>query len=171
MRALILLACSCFSFACFAQKRDIIDGCIIFQYTKTIDDLTKGNNPWGAGTGLQAWFNVGRWCRPIVEVTGHIYLEDDKIFRSGSNDEAMLKITTISKIFLGPALQVGTFANLSLATGTAFTGGNVYTTLKPSLHFFLNKKQSVFFKLSYIHIYDRGYMITEDFTSYAAAVD
>lgn len=167
MRLLLLISSFSISIYCFGQHRDIADGYVTVQYTKTINDLTKGNNPWGIGTGLQVFFNTSKLFRPLAEVTGDIYLEDDKTLLLGPNGEAIPAISTISKILLGPSLQLGNFTNVAVAAGASFTGMDIYLTLKPSLHIFLNNSQSVFFKIAYIHVYDRGNVIKQDFTSWS----
>ncbi|HOK25069.1 MAG TPA: hypothetical protein P5320_00585 [Bacteroidales bacterium] len=51
------------------------------QYNQTISDVTKGNNPWGMGLGLQMFFRQKSMFRPTVELTADAYLMDDKVYR------------------------------------------------------------------------------------------
>ena len=50
-------------------------------YNQTISDVTKGNNPWGMGLGLQMFFRQTSLIKPTVELTADTYLMGDKVYR------------------------------------------------------------------------------------------
>jgi hypothetical protein len=164
---LLLLFC-CSTLCVFSQRRQKFRGYITFQYTKTLEDLTRGNNPWGMGTGFQLYWHLTGIFQPVADVTGDLYLEDDKVLRgAGVSGERLPTVRAISKVLIGPSLNIGRYINASVVAGPSFTGGDAYFTVKPSLQIFLNKRQSVFVKASHIHVDNRGLVTTGDFISYS----
>jgi hypothetical protein len=154
----------------FGQQHRLLSGYVTFQYTHTLKDVTKGNNPWGMGTGLQIFFNINQWFRPAVDLTSDLYLENDKTLRVAANGEHFEQVTTISKILAGPSLQLGTYANVGFVAGAAFVNREALLAIKPSLTIFPTKRQTVFFKGSHITVFNRGNVIKENFVSWSVGV-
>lgn len=54
----------------FGQTQKKVSTYLSTQYNKTIHDQTSGNNPWGIGLGLQAFYNNKSKFKPTIELTG-----------------------------------------------------------------------------------------------------
>ena len=74
-------------------------------YTNTIHDQTLGNNPWGIGLGLQTFFNTKTIFKPTIEITGDIYLADDKIFRTTNDGTPLNDVGSMVNIFAGTVIN------------------------------------------------------------------
>jgi hypothetical protein len=72
---------------CFllAQTQKKVSAYLFAQYNKTIYGATLGNNPSGIELGLQTFFNNKTKFKPTIEITGDIYLENDKVYRTDLN--------------------------------------------------------------------------------------
>ena len=68
---------------------------LLTQYNKTISDRTIGNNPWAIGFGLQTFFKNKMKFKPTIELTGDIYLEDDKVLRLNSDGSIPTKANDV----------------------------------------------------------------------------
>ena len=79
----------------FGQTQKKVATYLLTQYTKTLDDRTIGNNPWGIGLGVQAFFNIKTKFKPTIELTADTYLEDDKVLRLNSADPTATKIKDV----------------------------------------------------------------------------
>lgn len=165
-----LFLLSCFYLCAISQPNKPLQGYVALQYTRTLEDITKGNNPWGIGGGFQLHWRPTKFIQAVGEVSGDLYLEDDKVGRSGPGGQLLPEVGSISKLLIGPALRISPCVNAAVTCGPSFTGGRAYFTLKPALHLFLNKRQSAFAKAAYIHVNNRGSTIREDFISYSIAI-
>src|SRR6185369_7009718 len=65
----------------FAQNEKKVRTCLFTEYNKTIYDRTSGNNPWGVGLGLQFFLNNKTKFKPTIEISGDIYLADNKVLK------------------------------------------------------------------------------------------
>ena len=73
------LLCVIFS-SSFGQTQHRLSAYLQAQYNKTICDRTKGNNPWSAGLGLQAFLGGNSKFKPTAELTADIYLKMIKFY-------------------------------------------------------------------------------------------
>jgi hypothetical protein len=76
-KSLAALIGSCLFVAGFAQSNKKFATYLAVQYNHTLSDLTKGNNP--NGFGLQTVLHTQTIFRPTLELTGDLYLYDDKV--------------------------------------------------------------------------------------------
>jgi len=148
-----------------AQKEKITSTYLTFQYTHTIHDLTKGNNPWSIGSGIRLFFNTRSFVRPVIELTGDVYLQSDKTLRI-DRDQITPPVGGVIKLLAGPSFQIGRSLNLSLIAGPAYVNSRLLLTLSPDVSL-VTKNQKVFFKIAYIHILNRGNLVRDVFTSYS----
>ena len=65
----------------YSQKEHKISIFLEGEFANTIYDKTSGNNPWGVGLGLQAYYNNNSTIQPTIEFSAATYLEDDKVLR------------------------------------------------------------------------------------------
>ncbi len=148
-------------------------GYLLTQYTKTITDRTLGNNPWGAGLGLQAFFKTKSNFTITLEVTGDIYLEDDKVQRVNSDGTNMVPADDVPgmiNIFAGACYNFKKNGFISLTGGPSFINGKALAGIKPSIGFYLSKKKKSIFKFSYIDVFNRDKKTMQDFTSVSFSI-
>lgn len=157
----------------FSQTQRKVSTYLLTQYNKTLYDYTAGNNPWGIGLGLQIFFNNKTKFRPTVEFTGHVYLEDDKVFRSnpdGTFAESGNDVRAMVNLFAGSSFHPNESIYLSLLAGPSFISGQTLPGIKPSFGFYFSKTQKWTGKVSYINVFNRTKIINEDFGSLSLAI-
>ncbi len=154
----------------YGQTQRKLSTYFLTQYTKTIDDLTKGNNPWGMGLGLQTFLNNKTKFKPTIELTGDIYLEDDKVFRTDSTGTGFNDVQGMTNLFIGSSFNPTKKIYVSFVAGPSFLGGQTLFGIKPSLGFYFSNKQKLTGKISYINVFNRGKIIKEDFTSWSISL-
>lgn len=139
------------------------------QYNKTIADVTKGNNPWGAGFGLQTNFNLQSKFRPAIELTGDLYLSDDKVYRTNPDGSPINDVRGMVNLFIGSAYHFTNNIYASVVAGPSYTsgasGGRVLMGIKPSFGFYFPKNKRWTGKISFINIFNRDKKTKEDFSS------
>lgn len=121
-------------------------------------DYTAGNNPWGIGLGMQAfWDNASRWV-PMAELTADIYLEDDKVLRSnpdGSFPDDGNDVPGMTNLFAGVACHLAPRFYISFTGGPSLINKHIFMGIKPSAGFFLSKNRKWMARASYINIFNR----------------
>jgi hypothetical protein len=135
------------------------------EYNQTISDVTKGNNPWGMGLGLQMFFRETSMFKPTVELTADAYLMDDKVYRMYLDGTPVGTVGGMINVFAGASVHPIRNAYLSFLAGPSFVGGQTLLGLKPSLGFYLSSNQKVTAKISYINILKREERAKQNFTS------
>jgi hypothetical protein len=157
----------------FGQTQGKVSTSLLTQYNNTLYDYTIGNNPWGVGLGLQTFFNNKTKFKPTIELTGDIYLEDDKVFRSnpdGSFPENGNDVRGMVNLFVGSSFHPNQSIYLSLIAGPSFISGQTLVGIKPSFGFYFSKNQRWTGKVSYINVFNRTKIINEDFGTLSLAI-
>ena len=157
----------------FSQSQRKVSVYLETQYNKTLKDYTIGNNPSGIGLGLQAYFNNKTKFKPTIELTGDLYLEDDKVFRSdpdGSFPENGNDVEGMVNLFAGTSFHPNQNVYISLLAGPSFIGEQTLFGIKPSFGFYFSKNRRWIGKVSYINIINRTKMVKEDFGSISLAI-
>ena len=149
-----LLLCLTFGFS-FGQKHRPVSLYLSTQFNSTLYDVTKGNNPWAVGLGLQAFLNISKKFKPSIELTGDAYLVNDKVLRFDSTGHELNSIDGMVNLFAG---------------FSSFLGGQTRFGIKPSVGFYFPRSQKWTAKLSYINIFNRGLSTKHDFGSLSLAV-
>jgi hypothetical protein len=149
----------------YAQKQRKVSTYLLAQYNKTLTDATKGNNPWGAGLGLQLFLNNKSNFKPTVELTADAYLADDKVLRLTPAGTIANEFAGMINLFVGSSFQATHNLYISFVAGPSFIGGQTLLGIKPSLGFYFSKSQKWMGKVSYINIFDRSKPGKEDFGS------
>ena len=157
----------------FGQTQKKISTYLLTEYNKTIYDRTRGNNPWGVGLGLQTFFNNKTRFKPTIELTGDIYLEDDKVLRLNPDGSIPINYNEVQgmvNLFVGTCFNPTRNIYLSFLAGPSFISGQTMLGIKPSFGFYFSKSQKWTGKISYINIFNRDKTTKEDFGSLSLAV-
>jgi hypothetical protein len=156
----------------FGQTQKKITNYLMVQYNKTMYDVTTGNNPWGVGLGLQTFLNNKTKFRPTVELTGDIYLEDDKVLRYNADSSIQKNndVRAMINLFIGSTFNLTQNVSLSFVAGPSFVSGQTLLGIKPSIGFYFSKNHHWTGKLSYINIFNRDKTTKEDFGSLSLAI-
>jgi len=165
--SILLLFCS-FVHCSFGQKK--LSTYISMQYNKTLYDLTKGNNPWGLGFGVQTVFKSRSVFKPIIDLTGDAYLDDDKVLRTDSSGVPLNDVGGMINFFAGASFAPAKNLFFSFVAGPGFTGGQLRFGIKPSVGFYFSGNQKWMGKIAYINIFNRGKTTKEDFGSLSFTV-
>jgi len=164
-----LLLCLTFGFS-FGQKHRPVSLYLSTQFNSTLYDVTKGNNPWAVGLGLQAFLNISKKFKPSIELTGDAYLVNDKVLRFDSTGHELNSIDGMVNLFAGFSFNPIKPVYVSVLGGPSFLGGQTRFGIKPSVGFYFPRSQKWTAKLSYINIFNRGLSTKHDFGSLSLAV-
>jgi hypothetical protein len=157
----------------FGQTQRKVTTYLLTQYNRTIYDRTSGNNPWGIGLGLQTFFNNKTKFKPAIELTGDIYLEDDKVLRlnpDGTMPTTSNDVRGMVNLFFGSSFYPARNIYLSLVAGPSFISGQTLLGIKSSFGFCFSKNQHWTGKISYINVFNRYMTTKEDFGSVSLAI-
>jgi hypothetical protein len=158
----------------FSQNHNKLSGYLLFQYNKTLYDLTKDNNPWGTGIGFQVFLNNDSKFKPTIELTGDAYFAEELASRivlpfldpiDGENS-----VNSMINLFVGYSYQPGRTLHTSFIIGPSFINGKPFLGIKPSFGLFFLKSQKYFAKLSYINVFNRLKFEKKDFGSLSIAI-
>ncbi|MEO6949120.1 MAG: hypothetical protein ABI123_05785 [Ginsengibacter sp.] len=168
-----LLCCLLFTQS-FAQTERKVSTFLLTQYNKTLNDYTKGNNPWSIGLGLQAFLNNKSKFKPTIELTGDIYLESDKVLYSnpdGSWPKDGNDVGSMTNLFAGASYHPVNNIYISLMAGPSFISKQTLFGIKPSVGFYFSKTHRWTAKVSYINVFNRTKGISDgDFGSLSFAL-
>jgi hypothetical protein len=162
--ALSLLLCSMLSHL-FAQKAKTVSTYLSFSYSKTVYDKTLGNNPGAVGLGLQSNLNMRSIIRPSLELTGDIYLEDDKVLRTNEGKPIEDVGGVVVSVFTGLSVNPSENFYCSFLLGPTFINGRTLLAIKPSIGFNFSKNQRFTGKVSFVNIFNREPMSKDDMGS------
>jgi len=154
----------------FGQTQKRISTYLLGQYNKTIYDRTLGNNPWGIGLGLQTFFNNETKFKPTIELSGNIYLQDDKVKRTNSDGSEINDVRGMVNLFVGTSFNPTQNIYFSFVGGPSFISGQTFLGIKPSFGFYFSKSQKWTGKISYLNIFNRDKTTKEDFGSLSLAI-
>lgn len=172
MRKILVIFLCCFILArSFGQKQRKVSTYLLTQYNDTHYDYTIDNNPWGVGLGLQTFVNNKSKFKPTVELTGDIYLEDDKVLKlnpDGSVPQNDNSVRSMVNLFVGSSFHPTHNIYLSFVAGPSFIAGQTLLGIKPSVGFYFSKKWTG--KVSYINVFNRTEVAKEDFGSLSLAI-
>lgn len=158
----------------FAQTERKVSVYFLTDYTKTLHDYTKGNNPWGVGLGIQAFLNNSSKLKPTIEATSNIYLESDKVLYSnpdGSWPKDGNDVGSMTNLLAGASFHPVKSAYVSFMVGPSFISNETLLAIKPSIGLYFLPNQRMTAKLSYINVFNRTKGIDNgDFNSLNFAV-
>ena len=154
----------------FGQTSKKVTLFLLTQYNKTISDRTIGNNPWSIGLGLQTFLNNKSKFKPTIEITGDIYLENDKVLRLNIDGSPISDVRGMVNLFLGSSYNPIKNIYVSFEAGPSFINSQALIGIKPSLGFYFSKTHRWTGKVSYINIFNRDKAAKDNFTSFSLAV-
>ena len=157
----------------FGQTKRKVSSYLSSNYNNTLYDYTIGNNPWGAGLGLQAFLNNKTNFKPTIELTADIYLEDDKVLRlnpDGSIPKEDNSVGGMVNLFAGSSYHPTQSIYVSFVAGPSFINGQTFLGIKPSFGFYFSKTQKWTGKVSYINVFNRSKVVNEDFGSLSLSI-
>ena len=157
----------------FGQSQKKVSTYLLTQYNKTLYDRTSGNNPWGVGLGLQTFFNNKTKFKPTIDLTGDIYLEDNRVLRQNPDGTVPANYNDVRgmvNLFIGTSFNPTKNIYFSFVAGPSFINGQTMLGIKPSLGLYFSKSKKWTGKVSYINIFNRNKTIKEDFGSLSLAV-
>jgi hypothetical protein len=160
----------CILTASFGQTPGKITSYLLTQFNATRSDATKGNNPWGMGLGVQAFLNNKTKFRPIIEVSGDAYLEDDKVLRIDSAGSPLEGVRAMSNLLIGISFSATKNIYLSLMAGPCFINGQALMTVKPSFGWYFSESGKWTGQISYISVFNRGNKVKADFNSLSFSI-
>jgi hypothetical protein len=160
----------CISGGLSAQTKQKVSSYLFAQYTNTIYDQTLGNNPWGAGLGIQFFLNNKTKFKPLIELTGDIYLQDDQLARIDGNGKLVDDVPGMVNLFIGSACHLNNTVYVSFLAGPSFINSKTLLGIKPSAGCYLSKNKRWTAKISYINIFNRNKPNKEDFGSISFAL-
>jgi len=170
----ILTILFCFILAqSFAQTQRKVSTYLFTEYNHTLYDYTIGNNPWGVGLGFQTFFNNSTKFKPIIELTGDIYLEDNKVLKLNPDGSIPQNDNTVGgmvNLLVGSSFHPTQNIYLSVVAGPSFISGQTLLGIKPSFGFYFTKTQRWAGKVSYINVFNRTKIAKEDFGSLSLAI-
>jgi hypothetical protein len=164
-----LLFCCVFA-CCFAQKQRMVSTYLTTQFNTTLYDITKADNPWAVGLGLQAFLNIAPKFKPSIELTGDAYLMNTKILRLDSNGNIIDGLEGMVNLFAGASYNPTKRIYFSLLAGPSLVSRETRLGIKPSIGFYFPRSQRWVAKVSYINIFDRNKATKKDFGSLSFAV-
>lgn len=163
---LLLVAVNFTQLVTAQQKNNLYAG---VQYTTTINDVVKENNPWGAGVNATLFIKAHCFIKPVIELSSDVYLEDKKVLtvQNGKNVERVNSVTSLSG---GLAYFPSQRFFVALTGGAALVNKNIEPLVKPGIGFMLDKSNKFLVKASYNHIFNRENVIDENFASVSIGV-
>jgi len=170
MQKLLFSFLACFIMGqAFGQAPKKLTTYLSTQYTKTIADRTIGNNPWGVGLGLQSNFNLKSKFKPTIELTGDLYLMDDKVYRTNPDGSEIKDVRGMVNLFAGASYHPTSSIYFSLVAGPGFISGQTLLGIKPSFGFYFPKNKRLTGKISFINLFNRDKAAKDNFSSVSLA--
>lgn len=157
----------------FGQKQRKISTYLLADYNKALYDYTINNNPWGAGLGLQFFLNNNTMPKPVLDITGDIFLEDDKVLRlnpDGSYPQNNNTVGSMINLFAGSSFHPANTIYFAFTTGPSLINGHLFFGIKPAFGFHLAKSKKWTGKASYINVFNRTKITKEDFGLLSLAI-
>jgi hypothetical protein len=157
----------------FGQPPKKITTYLLTQNNLTLYDRTFGNNPWGVGIGLQAFYNAGTKFKPTAELTADIYLADDKVLRLSAdsfNAVPYEDVPGMINFFVGSSFYPAKNIYLSFTIGPSIIAGQAFLGIKPSVGVYFSENKKWMAKLSYINVFSREKISKDDFGSLSLAI-
>lgn len=163
-------------FQAAAQKQRLVNVYLQVQQNWTLYDITRGNNPNGFGLGAQALLNTKSKFKAIVELTGDVYMMDDKVFRVREispgvwdYENGIPDVPGMVNLFAGASYHPNKNFYLSATVGPSFIRSNTYLGFKPALGFLTNNQRWMG-KIVIINIFHRDFPTQSDFGSVGISV-
>ena len=165
MKKLLLITVFCLTIAfAFGQSKRFVSLYGKMQLNSTQRDIIKHSNPWSIGFGVEALFNTGNKCKPLIDITKDAYLLSDKVLYTRNGVE-IPRIDEMNNILAGLSYQPIPEMYISFVSGASFINDQVLLAVKPSMGFSFTENRRWVVKVSYINVFDRDKVTKQDFGS------
>jgi hypothetical protein len=145
----LLLTCTLLSLQLTGQSHHKISIYAKMEANYILYDEAMGNTP-GFGTGVEIDINLKSGLRLYLDLNCDFFPTNAlETFVDGVELE---KKKTVPSIFIGTSYPVFRNFYISLEAGPTFINSDVYLGIKPSISYFLDKKQRMSVSLSLSHI-------------------
>ncbi|MFL5787698.1 MAG: hypothetical protein ACJ748_06575, partial [Flavisolibacter sp.] len=114
--------------------------------------------------------NNRKIIKPTIELTGDLYLENDKVLRLYSNGTEINDVRGMVNLFAGITYNPIRNGFFSILAGPSLINGNTYFGVKPSIGFYFSENKRWAGKLSYINVFNRDKVLKADFGTISIAV-
>lgn len=148
----------------------IISTYLSASYSQTLYARTFQNMPWGVGTGLQTFLNTHSKFKPTIEVTGDVYIANDKINYLAPDGKSLESIDHVVNIFAGSSYALSRDVYVSFLSGPSFINGHTLLGIKPSLGFYFSENKRWTATISYLNIFHRKASGNTDFGSLSFSI-
>src|ERR1044072_3330125 len=98
LKSLFICICCFILTQSFGQTQRKVSTYVLADYNNTLYDYTIGNNPWSVGLALQTFLNNKSRFKSMMELTGDIYLEDDKVLKLNPDGSIPAENNTVSSM-------------------------------------------------------------------------
>lgn len=141
------------------------------QFTGTVYDYTRQNNPWAIGLGLQTFLNTKSNFKLVLDITGDAYFANDKVLRLNPGDVLMAEpISGVVSILVGASYHPSENIYFSYLSGASFINGNTHFAIKPSIGYYFSTNKKWMSRLSFTNVFRRHKESGDDFGSISLSV-
>ncbi len=123
------------------QWRKHVSTHLFLQYTGTIKDPNRGNNPWSMGIGFNHTMNSRSFVKPVMVMSAHLFLASDKVFRMFPDGSEISSINTIVDFLGGPLFRVSKNIHLQVPGGIGFVNGIARCAIEPGINLLSNQQK------------------------------
>lgn len=169
MRKIFMTLFLFFSIFQLAAQQRLVNVYLQVEQNLTLYDITQGNNPHGIGLGAQAFLNTKSRFKATMELTGDVYMYDDKVLRTRgnspgvwNNEDIIPDVPAMVNLFAGASWHPTKGFYMSVTIGPSFIGGNTYVGFKPAIGL-ITRNQRWMGKIVFINIFDRDFPTQSDF--------
>ncbi|HYF32168.1 MAG TPA: hypothetical protein VD993_13690 [Chitinophagaceae bacterium] len=156
MKKLILTLLLCFLVAIsFGQTQRKISLYLSGEYTETLYDRTRLNNPWSAGLGVQGFLNNTSKFKPTIDITATVFLMHFNILYLDESGKPLDGADGMVNAFAGVSYHPTKIIYASLVGGPSFINGETHFGIKPSFGVYFSRKQKLTAKVSYLNVFNR----------------
>ncbi len=154
----------------FGQSGKKVTAFILSQFNQTIYDNSISNNLWGLGAGAQFFYNNQSNFKPTVELTGDLYLENDKVLRTNPDGTVLETANGMVNLFAGTSYFFTKHIFASAVAGPSFINQQFFVGIKPSIGFYFSANKKWMGKLSFLNIFNRDNINHKDFGALSFAI-
>lgn len=140
----------------FGQTQHKTSTNLFAKYNKTIYSATLGNNPSGIGLGVETFFNKTTKFKPTIEITGVLYLENDKVYRTDLNRKTIERSSRYGQHFYRHFNSAGIKLLFFICCRAMFYKRPDFFRNKTLSRFYFSKYPRWSGKPSYINIFNQG---------------
>jgi hypothetical protein len=124
-----------------AQLRKHFITHVFIEYTGTVRDPNKGNNPWCMGIGLNHTIQNRYFVKPVLEMSAALFLASDKVFRMFPDGSEINSIYSLVNFLGGPGFRISKNIQVQMVGGISLVNKTARWATEPSFSFLSNRQQ------------------------------